>query len=123
MQTADPILDAQCGSSGRPNEVYGWGRINAYRAVRLSQDYDWDVGWLAASPATGAVAPGEKASISLQLDSAGLTADACYAARLALESNDPYQPAGVSLPVSLCVGEPGKYDFYLPLVAANTSSQ
>lgn len=123
MQTAEPILDGQCGSPGCPNEVYGWGRINAYNAVSVSQRYDWGVGWLEASPLAGTVDPGEKASIRLALDSTRLAANACYSARLALETNDPYQPPDLSVPVVLCVGDPGKHRAYLPFTSTDSGNR
>jgi serine protease AprX len=38
-QTADPVPSAECMTSGQaevPNNVYGYGRINAYKAVKAS---------------------------------------------------------------------------------------
>ena len=45
---------ASCGGDGpatSPNNVYGWGRIDAYEAVSLALSSDWDIPWLDVNPA------------------------------------------------------------------------
>jgi subtilisin family serine protease len=115
-QTADPILDDQCGDPGPPNYVYGWGRINAYEAVSTALAYEWDVGWLDVSPAMGTVAMGDAAGIDISLDATALVG--CYTATLKIETNDPYQGLDVFVPVQLCAEEAMNW-VYLPIVVKN----
>jgi uncharacterized repeat protein (TIGR01451 family) len=107
-QTAEGLTTAQTcdGVPGSevPNNTFGWGRIDAYRAVSAALAYDWDVSWLAVSPTGGRVEPGGVATVTVTLDSEGLGSQPCYQAGLALETNDPYEGPVVSLPVELCIG-------------------
>jgi hypothetical protein len=34
--SADTRLSAQCGDAGPPNNVYGWGIVNALAAIQLA---------------------------------------------------------------------------------------
>jgi subtilisin family serine protease len=111
-QTADPILDNQCGPEGPPNYVYGWGRINAYNAVTTALSYEWDVDWLSVSPGMGTVAPGEAAEIAVTLDATGLMTG-CFTSTLKIETNDPYLGLDTFVPVQMCVGE---LMLYLPVL-------
>jgi subtilisin family serine protease len=119
MHTADPILDDQCGDPGPPNYVYGWGRINAYNAVSEALAYNWDVSWLDVSPDMGTVDTGSEISVTVNLDTAGLTGGACFIATLKLETNDPYQGLDVFVPVNLCVEALPFHYVYLPLIVRN----
>jgi subtilisin family serine protease len=58
-QSALPILDGQCGDPNPPNNVYGWGRIDAYEAVGLALDSSWETPWLTVDPVMGVVLPDE----------------------------------------------------------------
>ena len=60
-----------------------------------------DVGWLLATPTSGAVAPGENIPIDVTANATG-RAGGTYGATLLLESNSGRQPS-ISIPVSLTV--------------------
>jgi subtilisin family serine protease len=107
-----------CGADGAanvPNNQYGWGRIDAYEAVSLAVNSEWDVAWLAVDPTSGVVTPGGDMDVELTFDSTGLSGGECYSATLKLEFNDPYTTE-VLLPLELCVEEGDLYRIYLPLV-------
>jgi subtilisin family serine protease len=114
-QTAMPIDDNQCGPVGPPNYVYGWGRINAHRAVSVALSYDWDADWLAVTPNMGSVAAGDDIDVSINMSTLGLTTGECYTATLKVETNDPYLGIDVFVPVEMCVVEP-YYHIYLPII-------
>jgi subtilisin family serine protease len=107
-QTAMGITTSQgCGGdlpTDIPNNVYGWGRIDAFEAVSLALSADWDIPWLTVDPVQGTVAPGGNENIALTLDSTGLMTDTCYTGTLMVEFNDPYVQQ-VMLPLELCVVE------------------
>jgi hypothetical protein len=111
-QTADAILDTQCGAAGPPNNVYGWGRINAYNAVDYAVGGTWDVPWLTVDPVSGVVEPSATQPIVLTFDATGL-AIGCYDAQLKVEYNDPYVVEEY-IPVEMCVVEAFRY--YLPII-------
>jgi subtilisin family serine protease len=106
-QMADGLTTPQTcdGAPGSevPNNTFGWGRINAYRAVSVALAYDWDVSWLAVSPASGSLQAGDAASVNVTFDGAALAPHTCYTAELEIESNDPYQGLDVPVPVELCL--------------------
>jgi len=93
----------QCDPAGTyPNNVFGWGRIDAYAAVEMAMNANWDIPWLAIDPTVATVAPGEAVSLTLTFDSTGLTVGECYTGTVKLEFNDPYIQE-VLMPVELCV--------------------
>ncbi|MBN1136665.1 MAG: S8 family serine peptidase [Anaerolineae bacterium] len=112
-QTADVKLDSQCGPEGPPNNVYGWGRINAYNAVDYALGETWDVPWLTVDPVSGVVAPSVTQPIVLTFDATGLTVGQCYNAELKVEYNDPYIVEEL-IPVEMCVVE--SLRIYLPVI-------
>jgi subtilisin family serine protease len=94
--------DLSCGGSDCANNVYGWGRIDAFEAVSLALGGPAvDIPWLAEDPTAGTVAPGEALPIAVTFDAAGL-APGVYQAALNVESNDPLNPL-VQVPVTLTV--------------------
>ena len=107
-QTADPLLVDQgymCGSdtsASIPNNQYGWGRIDAYEAVNMAVNANWDVDWLVVEPVSDTVPPASSADIELDFDTDGLTPNQCYNAHLKVEFNDPYVTE-MFVPVALCV--------------------
>ena len=88
-----------------PNNTYGWGRINAYDAIFMALETDWDITWLAVEPDGGTVSPHASMAISLTFDTTGLTFGQCYVSDLLFEYNDPYITQEV-VPVELCIGYP-----------------
>jgi uncharacterized repeat protein (TIGR01451 family) len=103
-QTTLPIPNGQCGDPEPPNNVYGWGRIDAYEAVSLALSAPWETPWLSVEPNMGLVAPDESTMVSLNFDTAGLTDGACYTSTLKIEFNDPYV-IETFLPVELCISD------------------
>jgi subtilisin family serine protease len=107
-QTAEPLPVDQgyfCGSDGpasMPNNQYGWGRIDAFEAVSLAINANWDVDWLVVAPISGTVAPAASADIELNFDTDALS-EGCYNAHLKMEYNDPYVVEQF-VPVAMCVG-------------------
>jgi subtilisin family serine protease len=96
-----------CGDAGPPNNVYGWGRIDAYNAVSMARGQDWDIPWLVVDPVSGTVPSGNSTDVMLAFDSTGLDVGACYTGTLKFEYNDPYiveQFVPVELCVASCVG-------------------
>jgi len=110
-QTAVPLAVNQgylCGDdasvNSRPNNQYGWGRIDALAAVNMARNNAWDVPWLTVEPTSGVVAPGEAVSITLGFDPSGLTPGECYTATLWAGYNAPYPHEDI--PVTMCVEGP-----------------
>jgi uncharacterized repeat protein (TIGR01451 family) len=96
------IADGQCGDPAPPNNVYGWGRIDAYDAVSMALSNSWATPWLEIDPTMGVVAPGDEAGVVLTFDTTGLEDGVCYNATLKVEFNDPYV-VEVFVPVELCI--------------------
>jgi subtilisin family serine protease len=105
-QTAEPITTTQgCGGdlpTDVPNNTYGWGRIDAYEAVSMSVNANWDMPWLMVEPLSGTVETMGNTDVSLTFDTTGLTFGECYTGTLKFEYNDPYVMEEF-VPVELCV--------------------
>jgi subtilisin family serine protease len=103
--TAFCIQDLLCGGTPCPdggNNIYGWGRIDAFEAVSLTlSGVSYDLPWLSVDPTGATLGPGEGISLSVTFDAAGLEPGA-YLGLLDVESDDPVAPH-VSVPVSLTV--------------------
>ena len=108
-QSADGLLQNQgCGGdlpTDIPNNVFGWGRINAFDAVEMALATDWDIPWLDVDPLGGTIATGGSADINLAFDTTGLTLGDCYTGTLKLEYNDPFVVEEF-VPVEVCIGVP-----------------
>ncbi len=102
------IEDLSCGGTPCPdgaNNVYGWGRIDAYEAVSLTVGGEpFDLPWLSATPAAGVVSPGLTISVAVTFDAGGLE-PGVYTGLLEVESDDPETPY-VGVPVTLTVEPP-----------------
>lgn len=117
-QTALRIDSAQCDPAGTyPNNVYGYGRINAYDAVTLALSEQWDIPWLTVTPVNGPIVPGGNRGITLDLDATGLTVGECYTGTLLFDYNDPFI-VQQSVPVEMCVTEEVIVEIkrYLPVI-------
>ncbi|GAB4531745.1 MAG: hypothetical protein Kow0063_11380 [Anaerolineae bacterium] len=99
QDSALAISDTTCGAAGPPNNVYGWGRIDAYQA--LSQ-MSGNVSWLITEPLSGTLASHESVSVTVVLDAAAIRRPGTYRATLGITSNDPDQ-ARINVPVSMAV--------------------
>ena len=102
-QTAFPLTTTQgCGGDGPgdvPNNVYGWGRIDAYRAV---SEAGGDVPWLVEEPVSGTVPAYSAMPIAITFDAAQVSQPGTYLATLRVHSDDPYSPT-IGVPVTLTV--------------------
>jgi subtilisin family serine protease len=110
-QSALHITDAQCGDPGPPNNVYGWGRIDAFAAVTMADTGNWDIPWLSIDPEGGTVEPGGSTDVALTFNSTGL-APGTYSALLKVEFNDPYVTE-VFYPVELTVQQGGEIELHI----------
>ncbi len=117
-QSAEPMTSTQtCGGvpgDAHPNNVYGWGIINAYDAVTLAESSNWDIPWLDVGPTGGAIAPGGQQAITLSFDSSGLEIGDCYMGLLKFEYNDAVVTEEF-IPVRMCIGS----YIYLPIITRN----
>jgi uncharacterized repeat protein (TIGR01451 family) len=85
-----------------PNNVYGWGRVDALAAVELAMGANWDIPWLDVAPLSGVVAISDTVEVALSFDTTGLAVDTCYTGTLKVEYNDPYTVEEF-VPVEVCV--------------------
>jgi subtilisin family serine protease len=116
-QSTKPLTTTQvCGDDmpgDVPNNVYGWGRIDAYEAVSLTLSANWDIPWLSLNPEGGEVMPSGSTVVELNFDTSGLVLDTCYSGTLKFDFNDPYVTEAM-VPVEVCIVEP-TYPIYLPI--------
>ena len=73
-----------------PNNMFGWGRVDALAAVELAMAANWDIPWLDVAPLSGSVAMSETTDVVLTFDTTGMTEGTCYTGTLKVEYNDPY---------------------------------
>ncbi|MBI4718081.1 MAG: S8 family serine peptidase [Planctomycetes bacterium] len=90
MASVDPVpaLSGRCVTGGR---------LNAHRAVLLSDPAQW----LSFTPASGVLWPGESAILTVSASAAGLAPGSVFNAVIQVSSGDPAGPLGI--PVSLNV--------------------
>ncbi|HFD40742.1 MAG TPA: DUF11 domain-containing protein, partial [Anaerolineae bacterium] len=105
--TADPKpYTTNCGNEGSgnvPNNAFGWGRINALKAVEEALTLA-DVPWLSAMPVSGTIQPGQVLTAEVRFDATGMKPDV-YTATLRLRNNDP-DASDVDVPVTMTVLTP-----------------
>jgi hypothetical protein len=114
-QSTKQIEDSQCGNPAPPNNVYGWGRIDAHSAVDFALSAPWQTSWLTVEPNSGTIKPQESTQVTLNFNINGLTADNCYTTGLIVEFSDPYI-IETTLQVEVCVGIQTPSRIYLPLI-------
>jgi hypothetical protein len=103
-ETAPCIEDLYCGGTPCPdgrNNVYGWGRVDAYEAVLSVLGGADVIPWLSEAPTEGTLAPGAGMAIAVRFDATGFE-PGIYTGLLDVVSNDPSMPH-VSLPVTMTV--------------------
>ena len=107
-ETALCIEDLSCGGTPCPdgaNNVYGWGRIDAYEAVSLTMGgLLFDLPWLSEAPTAGVISPSQTISVVVTFDSGGLE-PGLYTGLLDVESDDPETPH-LAVSVTLTVEPP-----------------
>lgn len=91
---------ATCQATASPNNVFGYGRLDAYAAVaRVTVD----VPWLSLSSATlASIAPGGSATVMVTLDARRVPGPGTYEARVLIHGPDLSQEP-LSVPVTLRV--------------------
>jgi hypothetical protein len=105
-KTALSRWDGQCGNPQPPNDVYGWGRIDAFEAVSLTlgQSSLDELPWLNVEPRFGEIIPGNGVSINLGFN-AGNYGAGNHLGYLDINSNDPISPH-IAIPVTMTVKIP-----------------
>ncbi len=95
--SAEPRTSAECGPTPTaiPNNVYGWGRLDARQAVQAARV---DVPWLSV-PATTALPANGAGHVTLTLDARQVSQPGAYAARLVIMVNNSL----ASLPITFDV--------------------
>jgi subtilisin family serine protease len=89
-ESAAPRSDTRCGDApGAPNNVYGYGRVDAYAAVAHTRV---DVPWLTVAAPQPAIAPGAAGSIGIGVDAARVPGPGTYEARVQIYGDDLTQP-------------------------------
>jgi len=90
------LSDTRCGDTpGGPNNVYGYGRIDAYSAVARARI---NVPWLTVTPATAAIPPGGTASFDIGVDAARVPGPGTYDARVQIYgANLTAPPASIEI--------------------------
>jgi subtilisin family serine protease len=91
-QSAEPITsslthisDTRCSTDTVPNNVYGYGRLDAYQAVRQARV---DVPWLRIPSHVETLQPGEVTTITLTLDTRKVAQPGEYQARVLVGTGD-----------------------------------
>jgi subtilisin family serine protease len=102
MQTAAPRASAECGDApdAIPNNVYGWGRLDAYRAVQAARV---DVPWLSL-PASAVLPANDLGSVVATLDARQVSAPGQYTARVLVLRNNSVIPIPVVFQVQASTG-------------------
>lgn len=94
ISTARPITDmsysessafADCQADMIPNNIYGYGIVDAYAAVQMARV---DVPWLDIPDTTSTIAPGESGTVPVTLDSRQVAQPGRYHARLLVGTDD-----------------------------------
>jgi hypothetical protein len=94
--SARALSDTRCGDTpGGPNNVYGYGRVNAYAAVARARVH---VPWLTVATSLGTIQPGGKASFDISVDAARVPGPGTYHARVQIYGTDLTEtPASIEI--------------------------
>ncbi len=81
--TTVPRYSSQCGdgATARPNNVYGWGRLDVYAAVKVARV---DVPWMSMPQSVTLAANSAQTTINISLDGRQVIAPGTYTARILL---------------------------------------
>lgn len=91
---------ALCAPTTHPNNIYGWGRLDAYAAVAEARV---DVPWLALGSASlDTISPQSSADVSITLDARKVPGPGTYQARVLVHGDDLGQ-APLVVPVTMHV--------------------
>jgi hypothetical protein len=84
--SAHGLSDTRCGDTpGGPNNVYGYGRIDAYSAVARARLH---VPWLTVTTPPAPIQPGDTASFDISVDAARVPGPGTYNARVQVYGAD-----------------------------------
>ena len=108
LYSTSVCIDDQTCSPGAscpdPNNSYGHGRIDVYKAVAEAIYQPNDLPWLNEFPSSGSVGPGESSMITVTFNTSGLEPGS-YAGGIAVDSNDRLAPFTL-VPVTMTVTQP-----------------
>ena len=93
-----PRYSTECGdaATARPNNVYGWGRLDAYAAVRTARV---DVPWLSV-PTSVALPANGSSTVAVTLDGRQVVGPGVYRARILVGRNSSLSEIAVQLTVT-----------------------
>ena len=120
--STQPLPDSRCGSTAVPNNITGYGRVDAFAAVARVRV---DVPWLSVTPLDAPLEPGQHAELTVTLDASRVTGPGFYRARLQVFANLTHAPVEVevtmevpsSTPQALLSGRVRGADTGLPVQA------
>lgn len=97
--SARPLRDDSCGDGQQvPNNVYGYGRVDAYAAVQRARV---DVPWLSVSALPGQLVPGASGNVQLRFDASRVPGPGTYQARVELFATLTTLPQSVDITFSV----------------------
>lgn len=102
--SALPLPDGRCtGALAVPNNVYGYGRIDAYAAVTRVRV---DVPWLKVLAPVGPIAPGGQAQLTVMLDAGKVASAGFYRARIQIFGDLTQAQASIEVVLNAVAGSP-----------------
>ncbi|GAB4581218.1 MAG: hypothetical protein Fur0022_39650 [Anaerolineales bacterium] len=116
-QTADPLFlpSDPCGGSDHPNNVFGWGMVDALAAVDEALATEGFPSWLEITPSGGTVPPGSSMEVHLIFHAPEVTTT--YTGTVYLTANEPYTPeVSLGLEMDVEIPEPTSYEVFLPVI-------
>ncbi len=91
--------DARCLATTTPNNLYGYGRLDIYNAVKQAKV---DVPWLQVSSRLDAIAPGASETLEITVDASTFSQSGIYRARLLVSSGN-LSETPLSIPIVVAV--------------------
>ena len=102
--SALPLPDGRCNSAPVvPNNVYGYGRIDAYAAVSRVRV---DVPWLRVVAPSGTIAPGSQAQLTVILDASKVASAGFYRARIQIFNDLTQAPTSIEVVMNTIASTP-----------------
>jgi subtilisin family serine protease len=102
--SAQPLPDGRCNSAPVvPNNVYGYGQIDAYAAVSRVRV---DVPWLRVIGPSGPVAPGGEAQLTVLLDAGKVASAGFYRARIQIFNDLTQAPSSIEVVMNVVARAP-----------------
>lgn len=97
--SAHALGDTSCGDQpGAPNNVYGYGRVDAYAAVQRARP---DIAWLSVEAAPAAIGPGASAALQIRVDSGRVAGPGVYHARVQLFASPTSTPTAIDITLTV----------------------